>query len=288
MLKTSSEQLADLARSRSERVNIGSTAAWLYPSQSPIAKVLMIHGFRGNHLGLSAIAGAMTDMQVLIPDLPGFGKTSPLNKHSLDEYGTWLKHLVEQLDEGWIVLGHSFGSLVVANAIGQGMLCKAVVLQNPITTRSSEQKDFANRIARAFYRVTPRLGRLGSAFMRSWLVVRGMSVAMATTKNLRLRSWIHSQHAKHFSCYQEDRVALEGFEAASSGSVMDYSQKFSTPVLLIAGERDMIAPLRNQLLAEKSIASAELSVIPNVGHLTHYETPNEVAQLVRDFVAKIL
>jgi pimeloyl-ACP methyl ester carboxylesterase len=286
--KTPAPELAQLAAARGERADIMGTAVWHYSCENPKAKILMVHGFRGNHLGLSAIAGALADYHVAIPDLPGYNKSAEMpTTHDLDGYGLWLKNLASQLGEDWVILGHSFGSLVVSNAISRGMRCRGVVLQNPITTRSSDQRDFANSLARGFYHLTPKLGSVGSALLRSWVIVRGMSVAMTTTWNLGLRSWIHDQHARHFSCYQSDRVALEGFEAASGGSVLDYATQFNTNVLLIAGEKDSIAPLPNQILASNLIASAELKTIPKVGHLTHYETPGEVARLIDEFVGKL-
>lgn len=288
LLKTSSQNLVLAAAHRAERADIGSTAIWHYQSSDPKAKILMVHGFRGNHLGLSAQAGSLVDYQVAIPDLPGYGKSAELaGEHNLENYGAWLRGLVAQLGEDWIVLGHSFGSLVVASAVSQGMRCRAIVLQNPITSRAQEQKNPANWIADFFYRFTASSGNLGSALLRSAVVVRFMSIAMATTKNLRLRSWIHDQHHRYFSNYRSDRVAHEGYKAAASGSVMDSAGDFSVPVLLIAGEKDLIAPLKNQVEAQQKIASAELVVVPKVGHLTHYESAVEVAEAIEGFVAKL-
>jgi pimeloyl-ACP methyl ester carboxylesterase len=279
--------LATLAAERGHRADMGTTAIWHYPSGEPKGKLLFIHGFRGDHHGLAAIAGALVDYQVLIPDLPGYGKTSELQKHDLESYANWLIGLVDQIGSDVVVIGHSFGSLVVSKAVSQGMQARAIVLQNPITTRSSEQNDLANKIARSFYSLAMSLGRLGSGLLRSWLVVRVMSVAMATSKSLRLRSWIHNQHHQHFSTYRSDRVAHEGFATASASSVLDFAKDFNVPTLLIAGEKDLIAPLANQIKLQALIAGSKLEIMPSVGHLTHYESSAEVGMAIDKFLGEL-
>jgi pimeloyl-ACP methyl ester carboxylesterase len=55
-------------------------------------------------------------------------------------------------------------------------------------------------------------------------------------------------------------------------------------LLLIAGERDVVAPLANTQELAKSLPNSQLEVIAKVGHLTHYETPQQVATLIEGFV----
>jgi pimeloyl-ACP methyl ester carboxylesterase len=112
-----------------------------------------------------------------------------------------------------------------------------------------------------------------------------MSIGMATTRDLRLRGYIHNQHLTYFSNYLEDRVAQEGFSAANSANVLNHSQKLPKELLVIAGEKDIIAPLSGQLKLQRA-TGARLETLP-VGHLTHYEAPNEVALLTREFIATL-
>jgi pimeloyl-ACP methyl ester carboxylesterase len=284
MLKTSAPLLTKSAQDRAHREDFGDTAVWRYSSTPDAKRLLLVHGFRGDHHGLEAIAGALPDFEVFIPDLPGYGKTPPFSEeHNLENYGQWLVELYSQLPQDVAVLGHSFGSLVVSKALELGLPTENVILLNPISTRSEDQEDLANKAARWFYRFTEETGAAGSLLLRSPLIVRGMSMVMATSKNLKLRSFIHSQHARFFSSYTSDKVAWEGFRAASGGNVMDYIEHFPLKTLLVAGEVDSIAPLRGQIELKSKLPQARLEVITGVGHLTHYEKPLEVAALVRDF-----
>lgn len=265
-----------LAAARATRIDIGSTASWEYSGQG--ATIVLVHGFRGDHHGLSAIAGALSEYRVLIPDLPGYGKTPPLESHDLDSYGKWLIDYLDQVGD-CVVLGHSFGSLVLANAYSQGLDVNTAVLLNPITTTADQTP--GGMLAAAYYRLC-RLGLIGSYLMRSALVVRGMSIAMATSWDLKLRSFIHGQHLRYFSSYATDKVVQEGFRAANQGNVIEYQKTLPKNLLLIAGTKDKIAPIQNtRELAQKTRAT--LKELP-VGHLTHYETPFEVGVLVTEFL----
>lgn len=263
------------AKSRAHRADVGTTATWHYPGSGQT--IVLVHGFRGDHHGLSAIAGALSDFQVVIPDLPGYGKTPELaGRHDLDGYGQWLKEFLAELGGEPVVVGHSFGSLVVAAAHQQGIRTKGTVLLNPVTTKANTT--LAGKLAGAFYQIG-KLGKPGSYLLRSALIVRGMSMIMATTSNLKLRRFIHDQHLSYFSNYTSDRVAQEGFSAANNSSVLDFAKALPKRSLVIAGEKDLIAPLPGQLKLQQA-TSAKLETLP-VGHLTHYEAPFEVAELIR-------
>lgn len=279
VLKSSAPDLMELARSRGTRSDVGNTATWQYPG--PGRTVILIHGFRGDHNGLSAIAGALRDHHVVIPDLPGYGKSPELTgEHNLENYAHWLTEFVTNFEDP-IVLGHSFGSLVVSKSWSLGMQ-QPTVLLNPISTTQGDS--LGGKLASFFYRVGS-IGALGSALMRSALVVRVMSMVMATSWDLKLRSFIHDQHHRYFSNYRSDSVAIEGFQAASGGNVLDFVNQAPEHLLLVAGAKDLIAPLTGQLELQ-SRTGAELRTL-DCGHLTHYEAPFEVGLIVTEFAREI-
>ena len=55
----------------------------------------------------------------------------------------------------------------------------------------------------------------------------------------------------------------------------------TAPTLLVAAERDTIAPLRAQ--RGLRFPDARLVVVPTVGHLAHYEAPAAVAAAIAEF-----
>ena len=272
VLKSSPQTLFRLAELRLKRDDVGKTATWHLGDGGP--RVLLVHGFRGDHHGLLGVAGALPQARFVIPDLPGFGKSVSLDaRHDLENYGAWLREFVATAGEFDLVLGHSFGSLIVASAFSQGLDVPKLVLQNPITTRASDTDSMANRIATRYYELG---SRERSNLLSSQLVVRGMSVALAKTKSPGVRRFVHKQHSSYFSVFQEKRVVVEGFQAASSGNVLDFASSLPKNLMAIVGDRDVVAPLAGQKqLADAT--GADLRVLRGVGHLTHYERPTEVA-----------
>jgi pimeloyl-ACP methyl ester carboxylesterase len=239
-----------------------------------------VHGFRGDHHGLLPIAGAMPNAEIWVPDLPGYGKTAELDlEHNLENYGGWLNDYVAKAGQFDLILGHSFGTLVTAAALSQGLRAKTVLL-NPITSRASEAGGMAQQLAERYY----QLGSKTPSLLSAGAVVRGMSVLLTKSLDLGIRSFAHSQHAEHFSSYRSPRVAVEGFQAASSGNVADYAASLTGDLLLIAGERDIVAPVAKTIELAGRLPNSQLEVIPRVGHLTHYETPLAVAQAVERFI----
>lgn len=281
----STATLFEEAAKRWVRSDQDRTAIWRMPGESQEKIYLLVHGFRGDHHGLAAIAAGLEKYPVLIPDLPGYGKSESIASHDVEGYGLWLKNLIDTQDAEVILLGHSFGTLVCSAAIAAGAKVERLILVAPISTKSLTQKDLANKLARWFYRVTQKLGRLGEALQRSTLVVQAMSTVMATSKQSKLRRFIHSQHHKYFSNFESDKVIQEGFWSAANSSVLDFAKKLNLPTLVIAGEVDPIAPLAGQVELSKELSNCRLEVISGVGHLLHYEAPIQVAAFAEEFAA---
>jgi len=281
VLKRSPQTLFALAQDRAIRRDLGDTATWHIGTAGP--KIVLIHGFRGDHHGLMGLAGALPEAQFVIPDLPGFGKTPPLaSKHDLAGYARWLIEFLSELGPYDALLGHSFGSLVVSKAVDDGLQAPRLILQNPITTRAIEVDTLPNRIANYYYRIG---SKAGSNLLRSQAAVRLMSIGLTKTLSPSLRRFIHRQHSNYFSSFANNQMLLEAYQAARESSVLDYCSSFPERLLLIAGDKDLVAPIAGQrMLAEQT--EGELVELPRVGHLTHYERPAEVAVAIGKFLER--
>jgi pimeloyl-ACP methyl ester carboxylesterase len=274
-------ELFAFAETRSTRADVSDTAVWTLSGNEQ--RVLFIHGFRGDHHGLQAVAGALVDLRVVSPDLPGFGKSAELEHHSLSSYSDWLIDFYNSTGPYDLVVGHSFGTLIVANAISNGLSTNKVCLINPITTRGSTSKSLGNRFAEIYYRIGKNK-IFGSWLMSSGLVTRAMSIGLTKTKNRGTRRFIHDQHGRYFATYASTRVAIEGFQAANAGSVFDYAEKLTGPILLIAGAKDAVAPIAEQRRLNEVLANSNLLVLEKVGHLSHYEKPVDIAIAITKFL----
>ena len=187
---------------------------------------------------------------------------------------------------GASVLGHSFGSIVVAAAVAGGLDTPRVILVNPIGAPALEgPRGILTRLAVFYYWAGAKLPHpLGDALLRNRLIVRVMSVSMAKTRDPRLRAFIHDQHDAYFSLFGDRDVLHEGFVASVSNDVRRFAPGIAQPTLLIAAEKDDITPIEAERHLQTLFPRAELVEIPDVGHLIHYETPQQAAAAIRRFL----
>ncbi len=276
-----------------------ATHYWEYPPSSGTAAhgddaptLVLVHGFRGDHHGFEAIVAALPQLRIIVPDLPGFGESDPFSpggsvKHDLDGYAAWLRAFMTRLDlhSPPIIVGHSFGSIIVSATVAQGTRTAGTILINPIAplTRSGTRK-FVTKLIEFYHWVGSALpDRLGVALLRNRLIIRMMSETMATTKRPELRSWIHTQHDRSFGAFASPAVVRQAFRALNNRNVAHYAPLVPPRVLLITAEKDGVTKVREQYQLASLFSSATLKVIPRVGHLIHYEAPAETAELISEF-----
>ncbi|KZX22414.1 alpha/beta fold hydrolase [Rathayibacter tanaceti] len=294
-MTSASPYAADLGRLpvREASVDVAgsATAYWTYGSPEAATVLVLVHGFRGEHHGLEPVIARLlaggADARVVAPDLPGFGASAPMTAHAhdVDGYAAWLGEFLDALGlRGTaVVLGHSFGSIVAAGAVAGGLPTPLLVLVNPIGAPAlAGPRGVLTRLAVLYYRlgaVLPR--RLGHRLLSDPLIVRVMSLAMVKTKDPALRRFVHDQHDRYFSAFASRDTVLEAFRASVSHDVGEYAARISVPTLLIAAAQDDITPLSAQYRLLERLPHARLHVIDGVGHLIHYETPDEAASVLR-------
>lgn len=274
----------------SSHKTLNNTEYWVYNNDLKLPTIVMVHGLRGTHHGLDLIARPMTGYRIIVPDLPGFGESRPLeNEHSIENYVKWLKQFMSGLNlvKPPILLGHSFGSIIVGHyAMKYPNTITKLILVNPIGAPVLKgSKAILTQLAVAYYWLSRQLPEpAGTRLLASKPSVMAMSTTMAKTHDKELRKFIHGQHLQHFSSFTNRRVANEAFQASIHNNVRDVAQYITTPTLLIAGGLDNVTPLKKQKELVKLFPNAKLEVINKTGHLTHYETPLIVAEMIKKFI----
>jgi len=291
-------RLAETARRSSERRVLSTlgkeTVYWYYPARSKqkhSRALIFIHGYRGNHHGLEAIAGAIENSDIYIPDLPGFGESEAFeNDHNIEHYAGWLNSFIVglKLKQKPHLLGHSFGSIVVSAYASSFDGIKTLILENPVASPALKgPKAIMTGIAKGFFWLAGSLPEsAGDSILKSWPMVRGMSIVMTKSRLGELRRWVHQQHDENFNDYANRRVALEGYAASISNCVSDFVDRFKVPVLMLIGERDDITSIAQQqkLFDRLPIPGSDLKTYAKVGHLTHYEIPENIGQAIEQWV----
>jgi len=267
----------------------GTTAYWVYGPPDAETTIIAVHGFRGEHHGLEPVVAHLDGVRIISPDLPGFGETAPLpgRRHDLSAYSEWLTAFAPAVAPGAVILGHSFGSIVVAAAVAAGLATPRVILVNPIGAPALEgPRGILTRLAVFYYWAGARLPKpVGDALLRNGAIVRVMSVSMAKTRNAELRRFIHDQHDTYFSRFADRDVLHDAFLASVSHDVRQFAPRIAQPTLLVAAVRDDITPIEAERHLATLFPDAELVEIADVGHLIHYETPAPAATAIRRFLA---
>lgn len=274
---------------RKEIMIDGQTTRYWSSHDNKLPVIIMVHGFRGTHHGLDEIVKNLPEFRVIVPDLPGFGESQPFKQHSIEDYVTWLQHFVKKLElsEQPILLGHSFGSIVASHyaALHPETIQKLIMI-NPIGYPALKgPKAILTQGAILYYWFGRKLPvEYSKRWLSSPLFVDTMSRVMTKSKNKEMKAFVKDQHRKYFSSFASSTVVAESFRASVSHDVREVAPLLSIPTLLIAGERDDITSVSKQRELHALIDEADLHIIPNVGHLVHYETADSAARIIQDWI----
>jgi pimeloyl-ACP methyl ester carboxylesterase len=266
-----------------------SVKYWTFNPGKP-QTIVMIHGFRGTHHGLQLIIDNLADFTIIIPDLPGFGESTPMKtcSHDINGYTQFLSQFIKQVAPlKPALLGHSFGSIVASHFAAENpQAISKLVLVNAIAEPALKgPQKIATKFAIFYYWLGQKLPvKVGEKLLRHKLIIIGASKLMTTTKDKALRNFIHENHLKYFSTFQDRNTLRESFEASTKNTASDKADTIKMPTLLIAGELDKIAPLKGQHSLTQLIPDSRL-VIFNAGHLIHHEAPKQAASSIRDFLS---
>lgn len=281
---------------------------WTYPAlDSARGVILAVHGFRGDHHGLTRIINELGDYTIIVPDLPGFGVSTPfcapvkdeesqtsnsapsVPAHDVAGYGEVITALRQELELGpeTILLGHSFGTIVAATYLARhpGSFARLLLL-NPICEPALEGSSaLLSRAAGSYYAVGSWLpAPLGDALLRSRLITDATSLAMLKSKDPAMRAYVFDQHRRYFSGFTSRATLREAYGASITATVRDVAARINEPTLLVVGELDELGSVEAQRALTRRFPRARLRVINNVGHLIHYEKAPEAAALIQDFL----
>lgn len=264
-----------------------------YPSASPTPAgvIFAVHGFRGDHHGLERISEELRDYTLIIPDLPGFGSSTAMNQtHDVEQYARVLDELCAELELGGhvVLVGHSFGSLVAAKLATLREFA-ALVLINPISEPPLESSQrLVATLASKFYSLCAKMpGNIGEAILRSSLVTDAMSAFMTKSRDPQIRRYVREQHRAYFGGFANRQTLAQAYQASISHTVQQWAPGIAEPVLMVGGELDEMGSPTTQEELRSVFPDAELVMLPEVGHLIHYEKAEETATAIRCFLERL-
>lgn len=245
--------------------------------------IVLIHGLRGNHKGLERIAKELEeDFDVYLPDIPGSGENAELERQNLESYIEWLHKYITSLPQKPVLVAHSMGSIVASHYLQkypQDVEDKAI-LMSPIF-RKSGGKAFGKLSYGAIRLVlfpfsAKSQHRILASRKVSWVISHFLTYDKTKQK------WIDEQHYEYSGKFASAKSLLGDIKMSSTHETQMPEEK---EILIIFGKGDRLTNYKvtRERVKNKKVQSHEIA---QAGHLLNYETPEEVAATINDFLNK--
>lgn len=252
---------------------------------------IFIHGFTGSHEGFQYLIPKLPWLRCIVPDVPGFGESKLHDDHqSLDAIAKKLNDFVRdlQLEKPPILISHSMGTLVAASMLEQSpeLFAKKTVFISPVASKIGifDKRKAGELAGRWQYFLGMRIPVAGPKLVKSRLVSRIATKLLISTKDPELRKAIYEHHFKNLDFISSTKLYYKLHREINKRGVLDHANKLRTfDAKIITGDKDPVAPHVDGKKLAKAI-DAELHTIENVGHLAHYETPEEIAKALTSFL----
>jgi pimeloyl-ACP methyl ester carboxylesterase len=239
--------------------------------------VLILHGWGGSSDSWQLIGEALVknNYKVIIPDLPGFGKSDfPVAIWSVGDYLDFILKFIEELkslekiSEPLFLIGHSFGgrisikfAAISPKKIKKVILCSAAGI---IAKRGIKIRTF-----NFFAKIGKSIFSFGCLVSLKALLRKALYRVAGSGDYLRANPQMKEVMKKVIS---ED---LTGF-----------LPKINVPTLIIWGENDKVLSVKDGRLMQKRIIGSKINIIENVGHAPNIESPEKLAKLILDWFSK--
>lgn len=248
--------------------------------------IVLVHGFAvdgGTMLQLGR--RLVSTHRVVIPDLPGFGRHAPPAGFApdfspgIEPFVDAIDDLIDRLElESPVLVGSSMGGAIVANhaATRPGRAAGIVLigpagLEPPVDSEvfaAAKRDEHLLKVedAASFDEVYA-LNFVRPPFLPQW--IRHTIVAEAAPRAVEYESILRSLES----------VMLGGPERYRS---------ITCPTEIVWGAEDRIIDASGGPVWRDAIADSRLTIVPEAGHSTMVERPDEVARCVEDLIERVI
>jgi len=238
-------------------------------------KLLILHGWGSNSERWQKVKELLEEkgIEVFTLDLPGFGRVpSPPEIWGRPEYINWIFQKVQEKKwEKFNLLGHSFGGgLAVKMAANPALFQKGeriekLILCAPAIIRRRNIKSYL------FYWLAFLGKKIFSlpGFKKFSPLAKKLIYKLAGTKDYYVADGIMKEVMKKI--WEEEDLLLS-------------LDKIKIPTLILWGEKDDVLPLKDAYKIKEKIRNSELKIIQKAKHSPHRETPNQLAEIIIDFL----
>ena len=241
--------------------------------------LVCLHGWGGTKESFDDLRRELwgSDIEVLAPDLPGFGKEpEPASPYSVDDYADWV---IEWLRKQWSLdssqwsvyelLGHSHGGRIAIKLVTSRLQTQSFQLPAHLYLCASAGIRHPRHFKRIFGLLLAKSGKL-------FLSIPGIRLLQPLGKKLLYRLVrVHDYE-------QASPTMRSTLMKVTREDLRPLLKKITIPTDLFWGEEDGMTPLSDGLVMEREIPGAVLHTYPGVRHRVHRERAKEIAKVIRE------
>lgn len=218
--------------------------------------LLILHGWGSNSANWKKVGDFLAEkgLKVIVPDLPGFGKTSPPSEvWNLDDYADFIKEFIKSLDlKDFYLLGHSFGGCLAVKYSLRFPVKKLFLVNAACFRKSSFRKKTLYVLAKMFKLISFPL--LRKAFYKYIVRRSDYPYTQGIMKQIYLKA------------IKED--------------IFPSLDLVKAPTVVIWGAKDKITPVVHAHLIKSKIKDSKIEIISGVGHEPNLKTPDQLSKAI--------
>ena len=236
------------------------------PFDASLPAVIFIHGAGMDHTiwALQTRWFAWHGYGVLAIDLPGHGKSDGPALETIDEMAAWTLHLIEACGADKVSLvGHSMGSLIaLAAAAGAGDRVSSLALLG---------------VGAAMPVHPDLLAATKSNDPAAWdlIVSWGFGKPAHFGLNKAPGMWMQGGGRSLLARSPDDVLGIDMAACDAWKGAPEAAAKVTCPTVIVAGDRDMMTPVKAAAPLAEAIPDARTVVLKGCGHIMMVERPDE-------------
>lgn len=263
--------------------------ASLRPAHPAGEPIVLLHGLGGYLEEWTETQQALAQHHAVHAlDLPGFGRSQPLDHPTLPAIA---RHLLATLDE----LGITEPIHLAGNSLG-GAIAMQVAVEAPdrvATLVLANSAGFGKQVTIGLRLLgVPLLGRLllrerSARQVRMNMKNRFYDPAFATEERVALETEFARREGAvaSFTAVARTMGTWRGVRPGWRHRLLQSLSKLRIPTLIVWGTHDRILPPAQIIAAARALPHARTHLFPETGHMPQIERTEEFTALVREFVA---
>lgn len=229
--------------------------------------VLLLHGWADSLSTFRDLQAKLSEnYRVIALDLPGFGKTEiPKTVWGLENYAEFINHFLTKMQAKDLkaLIGHSNGGALAIKALS--------------TNNVKSEK----------------LVLIASAGVRNKLKTRKLAIKAIAKTGKAATFWLPEDQKKKlqkklYGTVGSDMLVAphlqETFKKTVAQDIQADAETVAIPTLLIYAQNDSAVPVSDGEQLTKIMPNAKLVILPEAGHFVHHDKPDEVFELIKDFL----